>query len=112
VYDHPDADELRLTDVMSALSDPIRVGVVRLLADGTERNYGDLSAPVAKSTLSHHMTVLRNAGVTYCREEGNRSFVRLRREALDIRFPDLLDAVLTAADATDVGQQVALVGGL
>ena len=34
---HPAVVDMKLTDVMAALSDPIRVGLVRLLADDVER---------------------------------------------------------------------------
>ncbi|MGM1065285.1 ArsR/SmtB family transcription factor [Saccharothrix sp. Mg75] len=103
---NPDVDRLRLTDVLAALSDPLRVGLVRLLADGEERNFGEFTAPVAKSTLSHHLKVLNTAGLTWRREEGTRCYFRLRREDLDARFPRLLDTVLDAADHDDVGHHV------
>jgi DNA-binding transcriptional ArsR family regulator len=105
---HPAADQMKITDVMAALSDPIRVGLVRVLADGVERGWGELRAPVAKSTLSHHLKTLRAAGVTRTREEGTRCFVRLRRNDLDSRFPGLLEAVLEAAQAEDIGNTVGL----
>jgi DNA-binding transcriptional ArsR family regulator len=105
---HPAADQMKITDVMAALSDPIRVGLVRVLADGVERGWGELRAPIAKSTLSHHLKTLRAAGVTRTREEGTRCFVRLRRNDLDSRFPGLLEAVLEAAQAEDIGNTVGL----
>jgi DNA-binding transcriptional ArsR family regulator len=105
---HPAADQMKITDVMAALSDPIRVGLVRVLADGVERGWGELRAPVAKSTLSHHLKTLRAAGVTRTREEGTRCFVRLRRNDLDSRFPGLLEAVLEAAQVEDIGNTVGL----
>jgi DNA-binding transcriptional ArsR family regulator len=108
---HPDVDEMELVSVMAALSDPIRVGVARLLADGRERGWGELRAPVAKSTLSHHLRVLRDAGITRTRQEGTRCYVTLRRDDLQARFPGLLDAVLDAARADDVGRHVELVTG-
>ncbi|MCZ7417252.1 ArsR/SmtB family transcription factor [Streptomyces sp. WMMC897] len=103
---HPGTDEIVLTRVLAALSDPVRLGVVRLLAGGGERGWGELRAPVAKSTLSHHMKVLRDAGITRTRQEGTRCYVRLRRADLDARFPDLLPAVLAAAGTDDVGAEV------
>jgi DNA-binding transcriptional ArsR family regulator len=105
---HPDVGQMRLTEVMAALSDPIRVGLVRLLSDGQERGWGELRAPVAKSTLSHHLRVLRDAGLTRTRQDGTRCFVVLRRSDLESRFPGLLGAVLEAADHEDVGRQVGL----
>lgn len=105
---HPGMDEVSVTDVMSALSDPIRMGIVRVLSDGVERGWSELRAPVAKSTLSHHLRVLRAAGLTRTREEGTRCFVVLRRQESQARFPGLLDAVITAADRDGVGGQVGL----
>ncbi|GAA0941295.1 helix-turn-helix domain-containing protein [Actinocorallia libanotica] len=105
---HPDLGDMSLTGVMGALSDPIRVGLVRLLADGRERGWGELRAPVAKSTLSHHLRVLRDAGLTRTRQEGTRCYVELRRADLHERFPGLLQAVLSAAEDEDVGSQVGL----
>lgn len=109
---HPEPDEMTLVGVMAALSDPIRVGLARVLADGRERGWGELRAPVAKSTLSHHLRVLRDAGVTRTRQEGTRCFVKLRRGDLDVRFPGLLDAVLDAAHGDDVGDRVGLTNAL
>lgn len=103
--EHPDLAQVPLTTVLSALSDPLRMGIVRLLADGSERQWGELDAPVSNSTLSHHLKVLRSAGVTRTRMEGTRCFVRLRGEELAERFPGLLDSVLEAQThgATEVG---------
>ena len=108
---HPEVGEIGLTGVMAALSDPIRVGLVRVLADGRERAWGELRAPVAKSTLSHHLRVLRDAGVTRTRQEGTRCFVTLRVQDLQARFPGLLQVVLAAAEDEDVGHQVSLKDG-
>ncbi|MEO3889795.1 metalloregulator ArsR/SmtB family transcription factor [Nonomuraea sp. B5E05] len=105
---HPELGEIALTEVMAALSDPIRVGLVRVLADGRERGWGQLRAPVAKSTLSHHLRVLRDAGLTRTRQEGTRCYVTLRGDDLQARFPGLLQVVLAAIEIDDVGSQVGL----
>ncbi|MEU7527211.1 helix-turn-helix domain-containing protein [Saccharothrix sp. NPDC042600] len=104
----PTVEQLRLPDVMAALSDPLRLGLVRLLADGEERNFGEFCAPVAKSTLSHHIRTLRAAGVLHSRNEGTRCYLTLRRADLDTRFPNLLDAILAAATHDEVGAHVGL----
>ncbi|MEV4017528.1 metalloregulator ArsR/SmtB family transcription factor [Nonomuraea angiospora] len=108
---HPEVGEIGLTEVMAALSDPIRVGLVRVLADGCERGWGELQAPVAKSTLSHHLRVLRDAGLTRTRQEGTRCFVALRAQDLQARFPGLLQVVLAAAENEEIGHQVSLKDG-
>ncbi|AEM88145.1 ArsR/SmtB family transcription factor [Streptomyces violaceusniger] len=104
----PTPDEITLIDVIGALNDPIRVGLIRVLADDREHGWGELRAPVAKSTLSHHLRVLRDAGVTRTRQEGTRCFVTLRSDDLNTRFPGLLNAVLDAAHRDDVGSHVGL----
>ncbi|GAA3730204.1 DNA-binding transcriptional ArsR family regulator [Spinactinospora alkalitolerans] len=103
---HPDIAEITLTRLLTALGDPVRIGLVRVLSDDRERGWGELRAPVAKSTLSHHLKVLRDAGVTRTRQEGTRCFVRLRRADLDDRFPGVLAALLAAAEADGTGDEV------
>ena len=99
--EHPDTAALTLTSVLAALSDPIRLQLVQTLADGREKAWSELRAPVAKSTLSHHLKVLRSAGVTRTRQEGTRCFVWLRTDDLEERFPGVLHTVLAAAPPPD-----------
>jgi DNA-binding transcriptional ArsR family regulator len=93
---HPATDDLRLTTVLHALSDPTRLEIVRTLGRDGECSCGrfDGLGPSA-SGLSHHFRVLREAGVTRTRIEGKRRFMDLRSEDLGRRFPGLLDAVLS-----------------
>jgi DNA-binding transcriptional ArsR family regulator len=93
----PATGEISLSAVMGALSDPVRVAIVRALADEGEIVCGTLDVGVSKATRSHHYRVLREAGLTNTRVEGTRRYVSLRREDLDARFPGLLDALLAAA---------------
>lgn len=84
--------------MLAALANPIRMSLGRTLADGREKAWSELSAPVAKSTLSHHLKVLRSAGVTRTRQKGTRCFVRLRRTDLDERFSGVQSSILAAAE--------------
>src|ERR1700754_3411872 len=95
--DEPHAGEMTLEAVMAALSDPVRVEIVRQLALETERTCGTFDLGVSKATRSHHFRVLREADVTHTRAEGTHRHVSLRRDDMDERFPGLLDAVLAAA---------------
>jgi DNA-binding transcriptional ArsR family regulator len=95
---HPAADEIRLATVMAALSDPARVAIVRALATQGELVCGTLDLGLSNATRSHHFRVLREAGLTWTRLDGTRRLVSLRREALDERFPGLLEAVVGAAE--------------
>jgi DNA-binding transcriptional ArsR family regulator len=96
--DEPHVEEMTLAAVMAALSDPMRVAIVRQLAAEGERTCGTFELGISKATRSHHFRVLREAGITLTRPEGTHRFVSLRRDDLDDRFPGLLDAVLNAAE--------------
>ena len=94
----PDSDQMQLAAVMAALSDPVRVTIVRALATQGEFACGTLELSVSPATRSHHFRVLREAGITNTRVAGTHRFVSLRRDELDERFPGLLDAILAAAE--------------
>jgi len=90
---HPRPKEITLPDVLHALSDPVRLAVVGDLAGGQERGSSEFKCGVADSTLSHHLKVLRLAGVINHRKEGTRCFVALRPE-LEKTFPGLVASIL------------------
>jgi DNA-binding transcriptional ArsR family regulator len=94
-------DQIQLVGVLQALSDPVRLQIVRHLAHAGEVACGTVPVAVSKSTISHHYKVLREAGVIQARVEGTRRFHALRREDLDARFPGLLDAVLSTGVGDD-----------
>ena len=85
--------------VLQALSDPVRLEIVRQLATECEIKCGEIRVPVQKSTASHHFKTLLGAGVISEREEGRCKFFSLRRAELDRRFPGLIESVLRATDA-------------
>jgi DNA-binding transcriptional ArsR family regulator len=93
---HPSCDELDLSAVLHALSDPARLAIVRELGSGTECSCGGFDVGLSKPTLSHHLRVLREAGVTQTRCDGRHRLVSLRRDDLEARFPGLLDAIASA----------------
>jgi DNA-binding transcriptional ArsR family regulator len=94
---HPDCKDISLAGVLYALGDPVRLEIVRRLAQqGASLSCCALQVPVAKSTLSHHIKVLREAGVISSHKEGTQYANSLRREDLESQFPGLLDAVLKA----------------
>lgn len=91
---HPDAAQLELEKVLHALSDRLRLSIVRQLAAEGTASCAALDAGRPKSTMSHHFRVLREAGVVRTRTEGVTHMNELRRAELDSRFPGLLAAVL------------------
>jgi DNA-binding transcriptional ArsR family regulator len=97
----PDLATVNVVTVLQALSDPVRLEIVRQLAacgGAGELNCGKIEVPVSKSTTSHHLKTLSSAGIIAEREEGTRKYLRLRQPDLDRRFPGLIDSILHAAD--------------
>jgi len=96
---HPSAGEIDLPSLLHALSDPMRLEIVRSLfcAQQGELACKEIELPVSKATASHHFKVLREAGVLEGRDEGTRRYHTVRRDDLDASFPGLLDSILGAA---------------
>ncbi|MFD9127630.1 ArsR/SmtB family transcription factor [Kitasatospora sp. NPDC059571] len=91
----PAVGEIRLEAVLHALADPVRLRIVASLADSAEEvNCLAFDLPVAKSTLTHHFRVLREAGLIRQCRRGTSRMNRLRTEELAERFPGLLDSVV------------------
>ena len=93
---HPKLTQVKFTDVMHALSDPVRIEIVRNLAMGGDKCCSELLGKRPKSSMSHHFKILRAAGLIESRAEGKEHRNTLRREDLEKRFPGLLDSVLRA----------------
>jgi DNA-binding transcriptional ArsR family regulator len=90
-----------LLTVLQALSDPVRLEIVRQLAacpDETALMCGQIVLPVTKSTASHHLKTLARAGIIGEREQGTCKYLWLRRDELDRRYPGLIGSVLSAVD--------------
>ncbi|MFI2373786.1 ArsR/SmtB family transcription factor [Streptomyces sp. NPDC018964] len=105
---HPARGEIRLEGVLHALSDPMRLRIVReLAAEDVELTCSQFDLPVTKSTTTHHFRVLRESGVIRQVYEGTAKMNGLRRADLDDLFPGLLDCLLTAAARQDARRDAA-----
>lgn len=98
-YKHPAADELLLERLLYALSDSIRLDIVRHLARVECATCGELDGGRPKSTVSHHFKVLREAGLVRTESTGTAHMNTLRRADVESRFPGLLDAILAQGEA-------------
>jgi len=93
-----------LPTILYALGDPLRLRMVAQLAMVNESDEQmacqdfHVGEAVAKSTLSFHFKVLREAGLVRMVPQGRRVLVSLRREDLETLFPGLLEAILSTYD--------------
>lgn len=93
-YSHPKPEDFVLERVLYALSDPVRLSIVRQLAEEGEASCSALDRGRPKSSVSHHFRVLRDSGLVWTRNDSVTHMNALRREEMDARFPGLLAAVL------------------
>jgi DNA-binding transcriptional ArsR family regulator len=93
---HPTRDSITLPPVLAALSDPVRLDVVRQLAasGGVVCGQFDALQHVSMSTLSHHLKVLREAGVIRVEQQGSFRQHELRSDDLEALFPGVLRGVV------------------
>ncbi|GAO10490.1 ArsR family transcriptional regulator [Streptomyces lydicamycinicus] len=96
VHTHP--DDVPVLTALSALADPVRMDLIRTLADHSDwtLSCSNFDVSVGRAAKSHHFSVLRDAGLVEQRDQGTKRLNRLRREEFDARFPGLLDLVLRA----------------
>ncbi|RBQ00092.1 ArsR/SmtB family transcription factor [Bifidobacterium xylocopae] len=88
--------DARLVGALKALADESRLQMVRMLhKHGSEMNCGQIGEhlDLNKSTVSYHFRILREAGLTSTRKEGQNRFVSLNEDAFDSLLPHFLDSL-------------------
>ena len=98
---HPSRDEITLAGVLAALADPKRLRIVRSLFAKDECMSCTEAAPcpdMAKSTLSNHFRILREAGLVRTSKQGVEHRNVLREDDINARFPKLLKTILSLPD--------------
>ena len=98
VVAHPRTQDLDLAKVLHALSDPVRLKLVRMLAAERDLTCGALCLGRPKSSMSHHFKTMIDAGLLRVDVAGNIHLNNLRLDDLEGRFPGLMVAVLRAAE--------------
>jgi DNA-binding transcriptional ArsR family regulator len=94
---HPERDQINLSAVLEALSEPIRREIVLQLVEEGEAACMAFDDCAPKTNLSYHFARLREAGVTRVRIDGPYRKISLRTEDLEARFPGLLESIIAAA---------------
>jgi DNA-binding transcriptional ArsR family regulator len=92
----PTLNEIKLSSVLHALSDPHRLQIVKFLKQQAEHSCSviQIGIDIPKSTLTHHLKVLRESGITQLRMDGTQHFYSLRMEDLENLFPGLVTSIL------------------
>jgi ArsR family transcriptional regulator, arsenate/arsenite/antimonite-responsive transcriptional repressor len=78
------ADAVELAKVVKALADPARLLLLSVLHQHAEETVGGLAPLVGltQPTISHHMKILKLAGLVHREVDGPRVFYTLNRQAI------------------------------
>ncbi|HEX8345684.1 MAG TPA: metalloregulator ArsR/SmtB family transcription factor [Actinoplanes sp.] len=90
-----DAQAVGLAAMFKALGDPVRLRLLSMIASTAEACVCDLTDgfTVSGPTISHHLRVLREAGLVDCQRRGTWVYYRARPEALR-QLSGLLDVAV------------------
>jgi len=94
---HPSRDDITLAGVLAALADPTRLRIVKSLLERHDCMSCREAAPcpdMAKSTLSNHFRILREAGLIETSKKGVEHRNVVREADINARFPRLLKTIL------------------
>jgi ArsR family transcriptional regulator, arsenate/arsenite/antimonite-responsive transcriptional repressor len=97
-----DADAALLAGRFKALADPTRVRILNLLVRNEELCACDVEVnfELSQPTISHHLSILRKAGLVDCDVRGKWCFYRASPEAIN----DLHEAMAMASPARAEGR--------
>lgn len=98
---HPSKEDITLTGILAALADPMRLRILKTLIEDEECHSCTEAAPcpdMAKSTLSHHFRILRDAGLIRTTKRGVENRNTIRFDEINERFPGLLKIILKLSD--------------
>lgn len=99
---HPRPDEITVEGILYALADPVRVQIfTRLAASECAQNCSQFlnvleQAPLAKSTLSQHFRILREAGLIRSERRGVELINSTRCVELAERFGPMVQSIISA----------------
>jgi ArsR family transcriptional regulator len=85
---HADAIDHRAVEatgrLLAALGDPVRLGIIELLSQHERLCVCDIAEafPIGQPTVSHHLRLLREAGLVDVERRGHWAYYGLKREAL------------------------------
>ncbi|MCX6377407.1 MAG: metalloregulator ArsR/SmtB family transcription factor [Armatimonadetes bacterium] len=95
-------------EVFKALSDPTRIKIVEMLAENGElcvcRIYERLE--MTQPAVSHHLAVLKHAGLVRARRDGQWIHYSLNREALSGVALDFVRGLLEKLDSAPARMEV------
>ena len=91
----------QMGEVFKALGDPVRLGILRLLPDTDDcccavYNVSELAEElgVSQPTVSHHLKILKHAGIVHCSRMCRDVYYWIDRPALESTMAEFGDAIV------------------
>ncbi len=80
-----DEDAALVAERFKALADPTRVRILNLLVRNPELCVCDMNASIdlSQPTVSHHLGILKKAGLVDCEVRGRWCFYRVNKQAIE-----------------------------
>ena len=100
-------DDLTTAAIAKALAHPARIRIVRLLAEQSECRGADVFSelPLAQSTVSQHLAVLRDAGIVTAHTLGTASVYCLAGDVLARFSAEVADLASAHPTCNPVAQE-------
>jgi DNA-binding transcriptional ArsR family regulator len=98
---HPSKEDITLPGILAALADPMRLRIMKIMLEEEGCMSCTDAAPcpkMAKSTLSNHFRILREAGLIRTAKQGVENRNTLRLEEVNALYPGLIKTILKLAD--------------
>ena len=86
---NPDAEQL--SEIFKALSHPVRVNIVYGLIEKNECNVTTMAEKLSlpQPTISHHLNILKNAGIIEGTRDGNQICYRVVNSTVKLLYRSL-----------------------
>lgn len=94
-----DFDKEGVVRFLTAAGEPARLEIVIMLAKAGRMNVGQISSrfELSRPAISHHLKVLKTAGLLTSKKEGQEVFYSLDREAVAAELRSLAEQVESTA---------------
>lgn len=81
--------------LLEAAKDPVRLQLISLLGDGTHLSVNEIASHfgLSRPAISHHLKVLKSAGIIKSEKKGQKVYYWLDRERLVAGLRELADAI-------------------
>jgi DNA-binding transcriptional ArsR family regulator len=84
-----------MTHLLTALGEPARMEIIALLAQQGRTNVGDIASNfrLSRPTISHHLKVLKDAGIVQSEKQGQETYYWLDRDFLITGLEQIVEAL-------------------